>query len=68
VVQRQHGGTLLRLERDLSKTILHSSVTFRYELATTWGDHPDLPLGFNESLMASVTSLAWKVGHQDDIW
>jgi len=43
-------------------------MTFRDELATTWGDHSDHPLGFNESLMAWVTSLAWNVGHQDDIW
>lgn len=51
VVQLQHGGTTMRLARDLIITALHSSMTFRDELTTAGGDHADLPLGFSESLM-----------------
>lgn len=51
VAQRQHGGTSLRLMGDPSITTLHDSITFRDELATTGGDHADLPLGLSESLM-----------------
>jgi len=67
VAQCQHGCTTLRLEGDLSITTLHNSKTFRDELATTGGDHANLPLGFSKSLMEWGNSLAWKVGQQDDI-
>lgn len=59
VAQPQHGGTSLRLAGDPSITTLHNSITFRDELATTRGNHEDLPLGFSESLMKWGTSLAW---------
>ena len=55
----------MRLAGDPSITTLHSSITFRDELYTTWGDHVDLPLGFSESLI-KWTSLAWQVGQRDD--
>ena len=62
VVQHQHGGTSMRIAGELSIKALHSSITSRGELYTTWGDHVDLPSGFSESLMEWGTSLAWQDG------
>ena len=66
MVQRNHGGTLMRLVWDLGITGFHGSSTLRGDRVLIGEGHLDLLVGFIDSFLAWGTSPTWSDNQQGE--